>query len=502
MSTALAGLRRALAEVDDLGRAAAVLEWDLETYMPPGGVEDRAAQLGTLKGLAHERFVSDQTLRLLEAAESEAQGQDYDSDEASLLRVTRRDLELDTRIPTELVAEAAEASAASRSRWQEARRRSEWSIFEPSMRKTVDISRRMAEAIGYERRPYDALLARIEPGLRTVQVEALFTELKGAILLLLGDLLERADRVDDSVLDRELDPDRQLALSLRVARSFGFDTERGRQDLSAHPFCVSFGPGDVRFTTRVRPTARDSSLFSSMHETGHALYNQGIPRSLARTPLWHGASGGIHESQSRLWENLVGRSRAFWLYMLPILQATFPEQLAGVEAEAYYRAVNRVRPSYIRVDADEVTYNLHIMLRFEIENDLLEGRLEAEDVPEAWTARVREYLGLPPPPVVQGPLQDIHWSEAPLGTFVSYTLGNVISAQLMEKAAAEIPDLEAGFSRGEFGPLLGWLQRNVYLHGRKFTPDELLQKVTGRPLTPIPWINYARQKFGTLYGLD
>jgi carboxypeptidase Taq len=470
--------------------------------MPPGGVQERAAQLGTLKGLTHERFVSEQTVRLLEAAESEAGGLEYDSDEASLVRVTRRDLELDTRIPAELVAEAAEVGAANRSRWLEARRRSEWSIFEPAMRKTVDITRRMAEAIGYERRPYDALLARMEPGLSTIQVEALFTELKGAILPLLGKVLERADRVDDSVLDRQLDQDRQLALSLQVARSFGFDVERGRQDLSAHPFCVAFGPGDVRFTTRVRPTARDSSFFSSMHETGHAVYNQGIPRSLARTPLWEGASGGIHESQSRLWENLVGRSRSFWLYMFPILQATFPEQLAGVEAEAYYRAVNRVRPSYIRVDADEVTYNLHIMLRFEIEKDLLEGRLEVGDVLEAWTERLREYLGLPPPPDVEGPLQDIHWSEAPLGTFVSYSIGNVVSAQLMETARAEIPDMETRFREGEFGSLLAWLQRNVYLHGRKFTPDELLQRVTNRPLTPTPWINYARQKFGTLYGLD
>jgi carboxypeptidase Taq len=499
VTTALERLRKALAEIDDLKRAAAVLEWDMETYMPSGGVQDRAVQLGTLKGLAHERFVSDQTVRLLEAAESEAEGLAYDSDEASLVRVTRRDLDLDTRIPAELIAEAAEVGAAGRSRWQEARQRSEWSIFEPSMRKTVEITRRMAEAIGYAGRPYDALLARTEPGLSTAQVEVLFAELKAAILPLLQEVLERADRVDDSVLDRELDPARQLALSLQVAHRFGFDPERGRQDLSAHPFCVPFGPGDVRFTTRVRPTARDSSLFSSMHETGHAVYYQGIPRSLERTPLWDGASGGLHESQSRLWENLVGRSRAFWTYMFPILQATFPVPLAGVEAEAYYRAVNRVRPSYIRVDADEVTYNLHIMLRFEIENDLLEGRLEAEDVPEAWTARLREYLGLPPPPVVQGPLQDIHWSEAPMGSFVSYTLGNVISAQLMETVRAEIPDLDGRLRQGEFGSLLEWLQRNVYVHGRKFTPQELLQRVTGHPLTPAPWIAYTRQKFRNLY---
>ena len=502
MTAAIQQLRETLAEVDDLKRAAAVLEWDLETYMPPGGVEDRAAQLGTLGRLAHEMFVSERTRRLLEAAEAEVAGDDFDSDDASLVRVTRRDLNLDTRLPADLVAEAARAGAANRSHWQLARERSDWSLFEPSMRQTVEISRSMAAAIGYEGRPYDALLALNEPGVTTSQAEALFGELRAAILPLLRDVLDRADRVDDSVLDRELDTGRQLALSLEMAQRFGFDLERGRQDLSAHPFCVPFGPGDVRFTTRVRSTARDSSLFSSMHETGHGLYNQGIPRSLARTPLWDGASGGVHESQSRLWENVVGRSRPFWNYMFPVLQAAFPAQLAGLDAEAYYRAINRVRPSYVRVDADEVTYNLHIMIRFEIENDLLEGRLEASQVPEAWDAKVEDYLGLPPPPVADGPLQDIHWSQAPMGSFASYTLGNVISAQLMETVRGDIPELDGQLAAGEFGPLLDWLRARVYVHGRKFTPEELLERVTGRSLTATPWITYAQTKFGDLYALD
>jgi carboxypeptidase Taq len=501
MTSSLQRLRAALGEAADLNRSAALLEWDLETYMPPGGVEDRAQHLSTLRRLAHQRLVSDETARLLEAAEAEVQGCAFETDEASLVRVTRRDLELGRKVSPELVARIAEVGAANVPRWQEARRASDWSLFEPAMRMTVDMSRRLAQEIGYEERPLDALLAREEPGLTTAHVERLFEELREAILPLFGRLLERGHLVDDSVLDRQFDAERQLDVSLELARRLGFEFERGRRDLSAHPFCVSIGPGDVRFTTRVRGSARDSSLFSTLHETGHGLYNQGIPRSLVRTPLWDGASAAVHESQSRLWENMIGRSRPFWTHAFPELQRAFPEQLAGVDAEAYYRAVNRVRPSYIRVDADELTYNLHIMLRFEIENDLLEGRLRVDEVPEAWNAKLVEYLGLPPPPAADGPLQDMHWSIPVLGSFVGYTLGNLIGAQLMERIRSDLPDLDGMIAAGEFRPVLGWLREAVYAHGRKFTPGELVERVTGSPITAAAWITYARDKFGELYAL-
>jgi carboxypeptidase Taq len=502
VSTAVERLRQVLGEADDLNRAAAVLEWDLETYIPPGGVQDRAQQLSTLRRLAHARLVAGETRGLLEAAEAEVAGSGYDTDEASLVRVTRRDLELDAKLPSELVAEIAELGAANASRWRAARKASDWSLFEPCLRAGVEISRRVTEATGYGERPYDALLERTEPGMTTNRLEALFQELREAIVPLLREIQERGRPVDDRVLDVELDPDGQLAASMELALRFGFDPERGRRDISAHPFCVPFGPGDVRFTTRVRPTVRDSCLFSTLHETGHALYNQGIPRSLARTPLWDGASPGMHESQSRLWENMVGRSRPYWVFALPVLQRTFPEQLGSVDPETYYRAVNRVRPSYIRVEADELTYNLHIMLRFEIENELLEGRLSAEQVPEAWNARLGDYLGLVPAPVADGPLQDMHWSFPVLGTFVGYTLGNLIGAQLMERARADLPDLEGQMRAGRFQPLLSWLRETVYCHGRKLTPDELVQRATGNPVGSKAWIDYARRKFGELYGLS
>jgi carboxypeptidase Taq len=402
--------------------------------------------------------------------------------------VTRRDLELDARLPSELVAEIAELGAANASRWRAAREASDWSMFEPCLDDAVKISRRVTEATGYRERPYDALLERTEPGMTANRLEGLFKELRHAIVPLLGEIEERGRPVDDSVLDIELDRDGQLASSMQLAFRFGFDPQRGRRDISAHPFCVPFGPGDVRFTTRVRPTLRDSSLFSTLHETGHAL--------------WDGASPGVHESQSRLWENMVGRSRPYWVFALPVLQRTFPEQLRGLEPETYYRAVNRVRPSYIRVEADELTYNLHIMLRFEIENDLLEGRLRAEAVPEAWNAKLQDYLGLPPPPAADGPLQDMHWSFPVLGTFVGYALGNLIGAQLMERARAELPDLDGKMQAGEFKPLLSWLRERVYCHGRKFTPDELTQLATGSPIASKAWIDYATRKFGALYGLS
>ena len=500
MSGALERLRGALGEVDDLRRAAFVLQWDLETYLPPGGVQDRAVQLATLQRLAHQRLVSGEMERLLEAAEAEVHGLDYDSDEASLVRVTRRDRELTARLPAELVAEVAEAGARARPVWREARARSDWSLFEPCLRTSVELGRRIAEATGYEARPYDALLEWTEPGLTTAEVEKLFAELKEAIVPLVRRVSERADLVAEDVLDRPLDAERQLAFSLQLIRRLGFDIQRGRQDLSAHPFCISFGPGDVRITTRVGRGLRDSSLLASVHESGHAMYNQGIPRRLARTPLWAGASPGVHESQSRLWENLVGRSRAFWTYLTPELQSAFPE-LADVDADELYRAVNRVKPSYVRVDADELTYNLHILLRFEIENELHEGRLSVEDIPQAWNARLERYLGLPAPEAALGPLQDIHWSGPVAGGFVGYTLGNLISVQLMEAARVRLPDLDEQLAQGEFAALLGWLREHVHVHGRKFTPNELLERATGEPISSGPWISYARTKFGALYGL-
>jgi len=502
MSDNLQRLRAILAEVTDLSRAAAVLDWDQETNMPPGGVAGRAQQLSTLMTLAHVRFTSDEVGRLLEALESDVASEHFDSDEASLVRVTRRDYEQERKLSPELVYEVAMAGATARPHWEKARRDADFKVFEPYLEKNVELNRRIADALGYTERPYDALLDRSEPGLKTSELEAIFGEIKRAIVPLVADIARNADAVDDQVLYRGFEPELQMKYALDVVGRLGYDLDRGRQDVSTHPFSTSFGPGDTRITTRVSRGFFNECLFGSIHECGHAMYNQGIGTNLDRTPLWDGASPGVHESQSRLWENLVGRSRAFWRHFYPSLQAAFPEPLRGVDEETFYRAVNRSYPSLIRVEADEVTYNMHVLLRFELETEMLDGTLKVRDLPEAWNSRVKSYLGITVPNDREGALQDIHWSSVSFGIFPGYTLGNLIGAQLMEKARADLPDLDASIEKGEFAGLLAWLRKNVHRHGRKFTPNELLERATGRPLSAAPWITYVEQKFGALYGLQ
>jgi carboxypeptidase Taq len=501
MSEKLQKLKDILGEVEDVNRAAGVLAWDQETYMPSGGVEGRAAQMSTLSRLAHERFTSDEVGRLLEDVEGEVAGLPFDSDDASLVRVSRRDYEQDRKLSSDLVAEIARAASTAQPVWQKARHDSDFKTFAPYLEKNVELNRRVADAFGYKERAYDALLNRTEPGLTTDQLETMFAELKKAIVPLVADIARHADAVDDRVLYRGFDPGLQVRYALELVRKLGYDLERGRQDISTHPFSIAFGPGDVRITTRVSRDFFNECLFGSIHESGHGMYSQGIGHNLDRTPLWGGASPGVHESQSRLWENLIGRSQAFWRHFFPSLRNTFPEPLKGCDEEAFFRAVNRSYPSLIRVEADEVTYNLHVLLRFELENELLEGTLKVKDLPEAWNARFKSYLGVDVPSDREGVLQDIHWSGGGFAGFPGYTLGNLMGAQLMEKIRAEISDLDGHVERGEFGVLLRWLRSNVYQHGRKFTPNELVERVTGKPLTPGPWITYVRKKFGALYGL-
>ena len=501
MSDKLQKLKDILGEVEDLNRAAGVLAWDQETYMPPGGVGGRAAQMSTLSRLAHVRFISDEVGGLLDAAEGDVAGLPFDSDEASLVRVARRDYEQDRKLPPDLVAEIALAGSAARPFWQKARKDANFKTFAPYLEKNVELSRRVAEALGYKERAYDALLDRTEPGLTTDHLEAIFAELKKAIVPLVADIARHADAVDDRVLYRGFDPGLQVRYALDLVTKLGYDLERGRQDISTHPFSIAFGPGDVRITTRVSRNFFNECLFGSIHESGHSMYSQGIGPNLDRTPLWGGASPGVHESQSRLWENLVGRSQPFWRHFFPSLRNAFPEPLKGCDEEAFFKAVNRSYPSLIRVEADEVTYNLHVLIRFELENEMLDGNLKIKDLPEAWNARFKSYLGVDVPNDREGVLQDIHWSWPGFAEFPGYTIGNLVGAQLMDKIRADIPDLDGNIERGEFAVLLRWLRTNVHRHGRKFTPSELVERATGKPLTPGPWIAYVRKKFGSLYGL-
>ncbi len=494
-------LKARLTEIHNLEMAAGLLGWDQQVYMPPGGAGHRAAQRATLSKIAHEMFTAEETGRLLEAAEAEGQGLPYDSDDASLLRVTRRDYDLATRVPTDLVAEIARTTALAHGEWAQARATSNYRAFQPWLEKIIDLNIQRAEHLGYEDRIYDALLDRFEPGMKTAQVAAVFEELKREQIPLVRAIAERVDVVDNAILKRHYDEARQEQFGLAVARQIGYDFQRGRLDRTVHPFTRSMGTNDVRITTRYNAHWLPASLFATIHEAGHALYGQGSAESLVGTPLEGGTSLGIHESQSRLWENLVGRSRGFWVFFFPRLQDIFPEALADADLETFYRAINRVEPSLIRVEADEVTYNLHIIIRFELENDLLEGRLRVADAPEAWNAKYQEYLGLTPPDDAQGILQDVHWSSGLIGYFPTYTLGNLMSVPFFNKAVADRPAIPDEIRQGRFDTLLGWLREHIYAHGRKYLPGELFQRVTGETLSAQPYLAYLRQKYGEIYGL-
>ena len=482
----------------DLGAAGAALGWDRQTYMPEGGVEGRAEQLSTLSRLSHEMLVADETGKLLDSIEEPEQG----SVEAAVLRKTRREYEKATKLPGRLVGDISRQTALAQSAWVGARENSDWEAFSPHLEKILDLQREAAEHLGYEDHPYDALLDDYEPGAKKAKLQRMFDELKDAAVPMLRDIAAATDEDRAEPLHGHFDEDRQEEFGRRVISSFGYDFKRGRQDRVVHPFCVPIGgPGDVRITTRFDPTWLSPALFATMHESGHAMYEQGVDPSFSRTPLANGVSMGVHESQSRLWENLVGRSRGFWSHYYPGLQDTFPEALGSVDLEEFYRAANAVAPSEIRVEADEVTYNLHILIRFELEVALIEGNLSVSDLPEAWNAKTEEYLGFTPKNDARGVLQDVHWAAGLIGYFPTYTIGNVLSVQVFESAIEANPKIPEEIERGEFASLLGWLRENIHRHGSRYEPEELVERATGRPMETAPYLNYLKNKFGEIYDL-
>ena len=497
MIAAMEQLRAHLATIRDLNNTLALLGWDQRTYMPVGGAATRAEQLATVSRIAHELFTSATTGHLLEAVNTADLSPD--SDEARLIEVTARDFERASKLPADFVARQSKVRALANMAWQQARADSNYASFQPHLEAIVELVREQAELMGYTEHAYDALLDGFERGLTTAHVRTLFDELKAGTVPLVRRIAALGDDGRDAILRGDYPEAHQEAFGKIVASHFGYDWNRGRQDRTAHPFCINFGRDDVRITTRFNPHWLSPALFGTLHETGHALYEQGIKPELARTPLERGASLGIHESQSRMWENLVGRSRPFWRFFYPQLQQHFPERLGDVDPEAFYRAINTVKPSFIRVEADEITYNLHILLRFELEVALLEGTLQVADLPAAWNAKMQEYFGITPANDAEGVLQDIHWSGGMLGYFPTYTLGNVLSVQFFEAAVAQHPTITDEMTRGEFGTLLGWLRDNIHQHGRKFLPNELVKRVTGSSMTAAPYVQYLQTKFGELY---
>lgn len=494
--TKLEQLKKRLSGIMDLKGAAALLGWDQQTYMPPGGGAARAEQLATLERIAHECFVAAETGELLEGAQREVVHADYDSDNASLVRVAARDYEKARRIPAELVSELARTTSQALEIWTRARAESNYAAFRPILQRVFELNRDLAQCLGYRDQLYDALLDQYEPGMTTKTIASLFEEIKQSLVDLVQLISCGTTGKEDNLQGQEFDLERQWEFSLGMGKMIGFDFQNGRIDKSVHPFTTSFSTRDVRITTRLDRHQLPMALFGTLHECGHALYEQGVHPSLERTPLNGGASLGIHESQSRLWENLVGRSLPFWIYFFPRLRDIFPVELKEVGVNDFYRSINRVVPSLIRVEADEVTYNLHILLRFELEQELLEERLSFDDLPAAWNQKTRTLLGITPANDAEGVLQDVHWASGLIGYFPTYTLGNLIAAQLYAKAENDIPGLGACIEKGDFQPLLRWLRHQIHRHGRKYEPVELVKKAVGEGIKTKPLLDYLHQKYG------
>jgi len=491
-------LRARIAQYWDLAKVQMILFWDQRTMMPPGGAADRAEQLATLARLTHETLVSDETGRLLEEVRPFGESLEYDSDHASLLRWLRREYGKAVRVPVELRAELSRAAAQGLPVWERARRESDFGLFLPVLRHNFELRRQYVACFEPAEEDYDHLLDDFEPGMRTSEVRAIFDRLKEGLQPLLREVLD-SEPPDDSFLHGTFPLAAQQELERRVLAGFGFTPESWRIDETVHPFASSAGIADIRLTTHHREHDLHS-VFATMHEFGHGLYERQVGPELARTPLARGCSLGVHESQSRMWENLVGRSLPFWRRFYPDLQELFPS-FGSVGLDAFYRAINRIRPSLIRIDADEVTYNFHIILRFELEQELLSGALDPADAPEAWDAKMQEYLGIDVPDVADGILQDMHWAGGNVGYFSTYSLGNIVSCQLWERIRADLPGLDDEFERGEFGSLRDWLAKHVHRHGRKYMPTELLERAVGGPIDPEPYLAYLRRKLGSIYGL-
>lgn len=494
-------LKSLLAEIHDINAAAALLHWDQSTYMPPGGAAARGRQMATLRQIAHEKFTDGTISQLLANLESYEAELPYESDEASLIRLSRRNCDRASRIPSEYTARSSKLRSDCYHAWAQARSENNFALVQPYLEQMLELSREYASFFpGYEHIA-DPLIEVSDYGMTATSIQAVFAELRAQLVPIVQAITEQPP-VDASCLHQFYPEVEQLAFSQQVLDQMGYDLKRGRQDKTLHPFMTTFSIDDVRITTRVYETDLGQGLFSTIHEMGHAFYELGNPLEFERSPLAGGVSSGLHESQSRLWENLVGRSRPFWIYFYPQLQTAFPDQLQNVPLEAFYRAINKVAQSLIRTDADEVTYNLHVMIRFDLELALLEGHLTVQDLPEAWNEQYRSDLGIVPKTDSEGVLQDVHWYTGRIGgMFQGYTLGNLMSAQIFEAVLVDHPETPSQIERGNFSTLHTWLQNQIYQQGRKFTAAEMIERVTGQSLSTAPLMRYIHRKFGELYDL-
>lgn len=496
--SAYADLQRVMNTAADLSSAASVLGWDQETYMPDGSVSGRADQLATLSGLVHETVTGEKATAIAERVRLEYAT--YEERKRRIAAMFLRDFDNAKKLPGDHVEDLARTASMAQDAWKRARTASDFTIFQPLLEKIVDLKRREAELLGPADHPYDNLLDQFEPGLTVASVTPVFNELRAGTVELIKSIAEVQGRVSDDVLYRVYPADQQKQSATSIISLLGFDMSIGRVDLSAHPFCTNFGNKDVRLTTRIREKDLRSCLFGLIHEAGHGMYEQGIADDLNRTSAGGGASMGIHESQSLFWENVIARSEEFWTWAFPILQEQFPDQLADQTVRSFYQAINVMRPSLNRVESDELTYNLHIILRFEIERELIAGYLTVKDIPEVWNAKMQSSLGVVPPNDAEGCLQDVHWSFGGIGYFPSYTLGKLYAAMEWNAMQLDIPDVRTKVSSGDFAPILAWLREKIHAHGRTELPHEIVQRVCGRPLTAKDFLEYVGGKARDVYG--
>ncbi len=503
LSQTYQSLVRTLHEIGVLGSVASVLGWDERTQMPPKGTDHRAAQASLLATLLHERFTAPHIGESLAELEASPLVSDAESDMAVNVRETRRAYDRARKLPAALVEELSRTAVLAQQVWGAARAKNDYAMFAPWLEKILTLKRQEAECVGFASgNPYDALLDEFEPGETAEGVRQTFEQLRGPLIELIGRIVDSGRTAPIEILERNYPPAAQNQMARDAAAAVGFDFDAGRLDVSLHPFCTGLGPGDTRMTTRYDPKYFGDAFFGVLHETGHGLYDQGLDPAHFGTPCGEAVSLGIHESQSRMWENLVGRSRPFWRHFLPIVRRTFPDAMVGVSDDTWYAAINDLRPSLIRTEADEATYNLHVLLRFELEQAMLRGELSVAEVPSAWNQKMRKYLGITPPDDARGCLQDIHWSGGAIGYFPTYTLGNLYAAQFFEQARADLGDLDGQFARGEFARLLGWLRDRIHRHGKRFTGPQLVQRITGRPLSAQPLLNHLRRKAEEIYGVS
>jgi carboxypeptidase Taq len=481
-----------------------LLEWDQETYMPEKGIALRSEQIEMLADLTHKQSTSKQFKKLLSSLIDLEHG-NYSStnltqEKLANLREWRRDYLHNAKLPASFVRTFARATSQSQHAWGEAKRTNSFKLFLPHLEKIVSLNRKKADFLGYQEHPYDALLDLYEPEMTIRDLLPLFDKLKVSLLQLLREILAKPIRNRD-FLHRFFPPQQQMAFAHLLLKGMGFTPETSRLDLTMHPFCLPLSPLDVRLTTHVHNEDPMSNFFAVLHEGGHGLYGQGLPIEYYGTPLCQSVSYGVDESQSRFWETIIGHSLAFWRFYFPLLQKEFSEQLGAIELDAFYRAINIVRPSLIRIHSDEVTYSLHIIIRFEIEKMLIEGTLKAKEIPEIWNEKMREYLGIEPPTNAEGCLQDVHWSMGAIGYFPTYTLGNLYAAQLFEVFQKSYPNWEEKVAHGDLSFIREWLRKNIHCHGRLYPPKTLMHKATGHDLSEQPYIRYLESKFRTLYSI-